>query len=374
MRLLAIAARAVALALPSLVLLSAACHWLLYRASDPVARLRQVPGVGAADIQRLISDRGLDRPWPVSYLEWLGAFVTGDWGTSTTSGRPAAAEIWAVVPATLELALPAAVAGAVIGTWAGVRVAERRLGHRWLGAASVVAIAVPAFVLGLGLQAAMPVLRDHGWSTPLAALGLVACAVALRRPGHRLRAATLAGCGAAAIVVALVTWGRLGTGVVPFPTGQRHSPDGDGHIWSADHLHHLVLPWLTLTLLSAAVWGRLQRGIAREALQAPHVWAARARGLRPSRVRWGYAMRPASAGALSLGALECGALVGGAVVTEVVFSWPGAGSLLQRSVLNHDVDVAMALVMVGALTLTAASIAADVIQAAIDPRVMDRER
>ena len=78
-------ARRLAIAVPLLWLVSVLAYLLLYRAADPVARLRQGPSRSPADIARLVEQQGLDAPWYEGYWRWLSGFVQGDWGLSATN-------------------------------------------------------------------------------------------------------------------------------------------------------------------------------------------------------------------------------------------------------------------------------------------------
>ena len=97
--------------------------------------------------------------------------------------------------------------------------------------------------------------------------------------------------------------------------------------------------------------------------------AARARGLSERRVLIVHALRNALAPLVTLVALDLGALFSGAVITETVFSWPGMGSLLRDAALTRDINVAMGIVMIGAVAVILANLAADLLYAALDPRV-----
>ena len=136
-----------------------------------------------------------------------------------------------------------------------------------------------------------------------------------------------------------------------------------------NHLQHLVLPVLTLALLNLAVWSRFQRAVLIDELRSDYVAAARARGLSERRVVLGHALRNALAPIVTLVALDLGAMFSGAVVTETVFSWPGMGRLLRDAAMARDINVAMGIVMIGAVAVVVANLMADLAYAALDPRV-----
>ena len=170
-------------------------------------------------------------------------------------------------------------------------------------------------------------------------------------------------------------WDRLGgDGQVVFYTQQRFSFGSEGDLLSVDHLQHLVLPVLTLALVNVAVWTRFQRAATIEALRADHITAARARGISERRITVRHALRASLAPLVTLVALDLGIMFSGAVVTESVFSWPGLGRLLRDSALSRDVNVAMGIVMIGAVAVVVANLVADLLYAALDPRVELRRR
>lgn len=176
--------------------------------------------------------------------------------------------------------------------------------------------------------------------------------------------------GIGLIVASLALWDRLGgDGQVVFYTGQRFSFDHEGRLFSLDHVQHLVLPVVTLALVNVAAWSRFQRAALIEVLRSDHVRAARARGLSERRVVLAHGLRNALAPIVTLVALDLGALFSGAVVTESVFSWPGMGSLFRDAALARDINVAMGIVMLGALAVVVANLVADLLYAALDPRV-----
>lgn len=366
--------RRLAIAVPLLWVVSVVAYLLLYRAADPVARLRQVPGVRAADIRRLIEQQGLDAPWYEGYWRWLSGFVRGDWGLSATNqGSGALATIGHAVPATVELMGLALVVSTILGVALGVLSATRpRSGlDLTLTGLSYLGFATPTFLAGVLLQLGAIWMRDHGWAVVPFALGtilLLAGLARIRRSGPSTIAVLSA--GAILILLSVALWGRLGgDGQTILYTGQRFSFGHDGDLLSLNHLQHLVLPVLTLSLLNIAVWSRFQRAVLIDELRSDYVAAARARGLSERRVVVGHALRNALAPVVTLVALDVGAMFSGAVVTETVFSWPGMGRLLRDAAIARDINVAMGIVMIGAVAVVVANLIADLAYAALDPRV-----
>jgi peptide/nickel transport system permease protein len=366
--------RRLAISLPLLWIVSVVAYLLLYRAADPIARLRQVPGVRADDIRRLVAQQGLDAPWYEGYWRWLGGFVRGDWGLSATNrGAGALETIGDAVPATLELMGLALLVSATAGVALGVISATRpgSGADLTLTGLSYLGFATPTFLAGVLLQLGAIWMRDHGWAIVPFALGTALALVGLVRVrAGGPRAAVALGAGLMLLVLSVVLWDRLGgDGRTILYTGQRFSFGHEGEILSLNHLQHLVLPVLTLSLVNVAVWSRFQRAVLIDELRADYVAAARARGLSERRVVVGHALRNSLAPIATLVALDLGAMFGGAVVTETVFSWPGMGRLLRDSATSRDINVAMGIVMIGAVAVVISNLIADLVYAALDPRV-----
>ncbi|GAB4254620.1 MAG: ABC transporter permease [Acidobacteriota bacterium] len=135
----------------------------------------------------------------------------------------------------------------------------------------------------------------------------------------------------------------------------------------------LWLPALSLAIPSASFICRVLRLEYLAALEAPHIQAARALGLRPRTVAW-RAFRYAANPVISLGGLVLGGLLSGSVVAEKVFGRPGLGALAVDAVLARDLYVAVAAVLVAALFVIVANLLADVLLALNDPRVREEMR
>jgi ABC-type dipeptide/oligopeptide/nickel transport system permease component len=370
----AYAGRRLLIAVPLLWVVSVFSYLLLYRAADPVARLRRIPGVRAEDLGRLIEQQGLDAPWYEGYWTWLRNFLSGDWGVSTASpGSSALGLIGDALPATIELMLLALVVSTVVGITIGVVSATRPMSRTDLALSGVayLGFATPTFLVGVLLQLGAVWLRDNGWAAIPFALGTVLVLVALarlRRGGAGTIVVLVA--GAVVIVLSLLLWGRLGgDGQTLLYTGQRYSFGHEGEWFSLNHLQHLVLPVITLALVNIAVFSRFQRAVLIQELGSDYVAAARARGLSERRIVLRHALRNALAPIVTLVALDLGALFAGAVVTETVFAWPGMGRLLRDAALARDINVAMGIVMIGAVAVVVANLLADLAYAALDPRV-----
>jgi peptide/nickel transport system permease protein len=151
-----------------------------------------------------------------------------------------------------------------------------------------------------------------------------------------------------------------------FPLFGRHEYGDDS---LPDLIWHMVLPVLTLTIVSVAGWSRYMRSSMLEVMRQDYVRTARAKGLQNSRVLYKHALRNALIPIVTLLGLTIPTLLVGAAVTEAVFSWPGLGGLGVTSVVERDYPLVLAFVMVGGTMVILGNLLADVLYAFVDPRI-----
>jgi peptide/nickel transport system permease protein len=149
------------------------------------------------------------------------------------------------------------------------------------------------------------------------------------------------------------------------------SVDVQGGAWAhfTDIAGHMVLPTISLALLSFAAWSRFQRASMLEVLNSDYVRLARAKGLRRGTVMRRHALRTALIPLVTVTALDLGAIISGAVVTETVFQWRGAGSFLLDSIRNYDVYAVSGWLLISATFVILFNLCADLLYAVLDPRI-----
>lgn len=133
----------------------------------------------------------------------------------------------------------------------------------------------------------------------------------------------------------------------------------------------VVLPAMALGLPVAAILERLQSQATTEALQAPDLVAAAARGIPPARLVWRHAARHSLRPVLGVFGIVMGSLFSGSLAVELVTSWPGLGRLLYDAVLASDVALVAGCVLAGAVCLAVGTLIADLVRAAVDPRTTE---
>ena len=273
------------------------------------------PQASEAAKQDLRHTLGLDRPVPVQYLAWLLRTLSGNLGTSVATQLPVVSLVGPRFLNTLILTcgslLLAIVIGYAVGLFAALR--SRSLFDRLSMALALLAGSAPPFWLGLLL--------------------VLLFAIQLR-------------------------W---------LPVSGMEDMAGDGGV--LDVLRHLVLPAITTALGPAAIIARIVRSSVIEALGRPHVRVARAKGLPRARLIKRHVIRNALPPIITITGLQLGYLLGGALLTEVVFAWPGLGSLLYDSITARDLPVIQATTLLIAFAFVLANILVDMINAALDPRL-----
>lgn len=143
--------------------------------------------------------------------------------------------------------------------------------------------------------------------------------------------------------------------------------------WSAvvDRVRHLILPVGSLTLMIMAAITRFQRAAMLEVLPADYVRTARAKGLPERRVIWRHALKTALTPMVTLLGVMFPALLGGALFVEKVFQWPGMGFVAALAIGSRDYDVVIATVVIGSVMVVLGNLIADLLHAAIDPRIRE---
>jgi len=175
--------------------------------------------------------------------------------------------------------------------------------------------------------------------------------------------------GALMILTVFTQWWQL------FPPGNIVDPTIHDYLpaWGAfrDRVAHLILPAASLTLLNLAGIARYQRAAMLEVLPSEYVRAARAKGVSERSLVWRHALRNALTPMVTILGLLLPAFLGGAVFVERVFAWPGLGTLATSAIESRDYDLVTATVIVGAVIVVVGNLMADLLHAAIDPRVRE---
>ncbi len=287
---------------------------------DPVTSLL---GQDATQEQReqLRADLGLDQPFPLQFAHFVGNAVQGEFGLSLRQGRKVSALIAERFPATLELALAAAVialgAGVPLGVYAALR--RGRFGSQLVMTLSLLGVSLPTFLIGILLILVFSVTLE--W---------------------------------------LPSFGRGEVVAIgPWTTG----------LLTVDGWQHLVLPAVTLSVFQLALILRLVRAEMLEVLRTDYIKFARARGLTDRAVYFGHALRNTLVPVITITGLQLGSLIAFAIITETVFQWPGMGFLFIQAVQFADIPVMAAYLCLIALIFVVVNLVVDLLYFAVDPRL-----
>jgi peptide/nickel transport system permease protein len=171
-----------------------------------------------------------------------------------------------------------------------------------------------------------------------------------------------------------------------FPIGTRFpisspAPEGFTGLYTIDSLsignlsqfitavYYLALPSITLGVLLSGIFERIVRVNLKQTLKADYVEAARARGIPERRIVFAHALKNAMIPVITVLGLMLASLLGGAVLTEVTFSWPGLGYRLYAAISERDYTTVQGIMVFFGSIVVVASIAIDIINALIDPRI-----
>ena len=136
-----------------------------------------------------------------------------------------------------------------------------------------------------------------------------------------------------------------------------------------DQLRHLILPVISLGLLTASGWIRYQRASTIDVLEADFMRLARAKGVRNWTVIRRHGLRNALIPLVTVMAIDIGALFGGAIITERVYVWHGMGEYLNTAIGSEDTYAVAGWVMVSAIFVVVFNLLADLLYAVLDPRI-----
>ncbi|GGY05597.1 ABC transporter permease [Streptomyces anandii] len=131
----------------------------------------------------------------------------------------------------------------------------------------------------------------------------------------------------------------------------------------------MILPWITLAFLYAAMYARITRATMLEVLGEDYIRTARAKGLREQTVIGKHAMRSTMTPILTMLGMDLGALIGGAILTESTFNLPGLGRAVLDAIRNQDLPIILGVTLITSLAVLLANLVVDILYAVIDPRV-----
>lgn len=294
--------------------------YLLFFAGSPQSVARRLAGRQATQalVDRVYHNLGLDRPLYVQFGDFLGHAVQGNLGTDYFHQQPVTSVLAADAPVTISLVLGAAVIWLVVGVFTGVvsAIRPRTIMDRSFTGLALFFYSIPTFVLGLTL-------------------------------------------------IYIFFYQLTIHGITFFPAAGYVGLTQDPFEW----FRHLLLPWITLALISAATYTRLSRTSMLEVLSEDYIRTARAKGVSERRVIVRHALRSALTPVTTQFGVDVAVALGGAILTESVFGLPGLGRESVQAIINQDLPVIVGIVIIAAAAVVVANIIVDMVYVLLDPRV-----
>lgn len=325
-------------AIPLLFVVSIILFALMQSAGDPLATLGGRQPTRAEDRERLARQFGLDQPVLTQYVYWLvgndwvlvdpecelygtrKGVLRGDFGTSFVTRQPAIQVIGDRMPNTLILMLTAQVLIVVVSLIVGVTSALKQysLLDNVLTTFSFVAYSIPIFLMALLLMFIFAV-NFRQWGLPYFPISGMFDPAIGRTPQQ-------------------VIW-------------------------------HMVLPVLSISLISIAGYSRFIRSSMLEVINSDYIRTARAKGVGERRILFVHAFRNAALPFVTLIGLDLPFLLAGAVVTESIYAWPGMGRMFIEHLNRSDFPVVLGLLMIISFAVVVFQILTDIVYSVLDPRI-----
>lgn len=285
---------------------------------DPVISLvggDQYARMSPEQIQKVRAQYGFDKPWTIRYVNWLGRFLQGDLGKPLKGTKPVLQQIGDRIPATLLLMGTALLLALAFGVPIGIIMALKQYSGLDMVLTVVVFafLSLPSFFVGLGAIYIFALKLD-----------------------------------------VLPTYGMMTIGA-PFSL--------------IDRVRHLIMPACILGFASAGSIARYTRASMLDVMRSEYVTTARAKGLKERTVTVRHIFRNALLPVVTIVAADLPALLGGAIITEQIFQWPGIGMLTIKRTTERDYPVLMGITVLTAVMILISNLMADVLYAAVDPRI-----
>jgi peptide/nickel transport system permease protein len=307
------AVRRLLMAVPVMGIVALVVFSLLYLTPGDPAQVLAGDTATPEQIDKIRTSLGLDQPPYLRFASWLWHMVQGDLGASIFSGEPVTHMIGQRLQPTFSLLLIAVVISIGVGVPFGVAAAARRGGFfdRALTTFTTLGFSLPAFIAGYGL---------------------------------------------AFLFATTLKWLPV-QGFVPIEQGI--------DAW----LRNLILPAVTLSLVYAAIIGRVTRASMLEVLSEDYIRTARAKGVAPWRILFRHALQNAAVPVLTIIGIGIATLIGSAVITENVFAIPGIGRLTVDAILHRDYPIIQGVVLLLSAAYVLVNVAVDLCYTLLDPRI-----
>lgn len=290
---------------PVLLIITLVVFTLVYVAGDPVTLMLSEDAT-PEDVEAMRQALGLDKPFYIQYLKFIGGLLQGDFGTSFRYNQSALPIVLERLPATFQLAGLSMVFAILISVPLGILSARKQnsVFDLFITGASILGKAMPNFWLGIIL-------------------------------------------------------------ILVFAVNMKLLPvSGTGSFM------HIVLPAITLGTSVAAEMTRLIRSSMLEVLNQDYIRTAKSKGIANFLIVYKHAFRNTLIPVITIAALQLSTLVSGALITESIFAWPGLGLLLVQAVNGKDMAIVQASVFVIAILVIVINLITDIIYMFLDPKIV----
>ncbi|KRL04555.1 ABC transporter permease [Liquorilactobacillus oeni] len=303
------------IAIPVLLMVTVFCFGMVNLAPGDPSDLYLSQNATQVQKQEMKKNLGLDKPVYVQYVKWLGKTAQGDLGFSFASRTPVAEVIPEKLAATVELLICTLILSYAVAIPLGIICARHQGG--WLDntitGVSFLGVSIPGFFFGLGMVYIFAV--ELHW----------------------------------------------------LPTGGMSSLGQSSGL--LDRVSHIIMPTIVLSLFYCSNMLRYVRSSMIDIFSENYMRTAVSKGLSRKVVLWRHGFRNALIPIITVISSDIPKMLGGAVVTEQIFSWPGLGQLTISSIGSRDYPMLMAINLIAAVGVLICNLIADVLYAAVDPRI-----
>ena len=302
-------------AIPLLLVISFIVFTLIHLAPYDAIDSQITSNMSQEEINILREQSGLNKPFLIQYVDWLGQILSGNFGHSLVTHNSVGEEILAKIPNTISLVLPAYVTALIIAIVLGLVAAANK--GKWqdklIDAVSSLGIATPSF-----------------W-------------------------------------IAMIFIYVLGYQLNLFPIIGMHTIGKEGDF--GDFLSHFIMPYLTLTIVFFAELTRYVRSSALNQTNEEYVVVQQAFQATKTQIFTRHIIKNVLIPVITQVGMSLPMLVTGAIITETVFSWPGIGPYITQATRALDYPIIMAVMLLSATLVIVGNLISDILYSIVDPRI-----
>ena len=302
-------------AVPLLLVISFIVFTLIHLAPYDAIDAQITSNMSQEEINILREQSGLNKPFLIQYVDWLGQILSGNFGHSLVTHNSVGEEILAKIPNTISLVLPAYVTALVIAIVLGLLAAANKgkWQDKFIDAVASLGIATPSF-----------------W-------------------------------------IAMIFIYVLGYQLNLFPIIGMHTIGKEGDF--GDFLSHFIMPYLTLTIVFFAELTRYVRSSALSQTNEEYVVVQQAFQATKTQIFTRHIIKNVLIPVITQVGMSLPMLVTGAIITETVFSWPGIGPYITQATRALDYPIIMAVMLLSATLVIVGNLISDILYSIVDPRI-----